>query len=153
MVPGNVFLYSDPGGWAARMGVGDILLEREAQAVQSIASTAWKFTSKGKTIGVFQGTHYTSDAADVMTDCDVIVGWSYKVERPEDMVNWPADESAKGPLMILSCRTRGTFDVGAFAKAHGGGGHTKAAGFTLRLKANDKNPYEMIKAVFDAYNV
>lgn len=45
--------------------------------------------------------------------------------------------------MVWSLRGLGGFDVAAFAKAHGGGGHTAAAGFALN-EAPQGTPYEWI---------
>jgi len=60
----------------------------------------------------------------------IVVGFQY---RQDDVL---------GHTLELSLRSRGGFDVGAFAKKWGGGGHTRAAGCSIPVGARD--PYTTI---------
>jgi hypothetical protein len=51
----------------------------------------------------------------------------------------------------LSTRSHTTFDCAAFAKAHGGGGHTRAAGFALDVYAGDRNPYAYVRELVEVW--
>lgn len=135
--------------WNSRMNIGKLLVEKFQRGVVKALDGAYRFTANGLKVVLFQGVTYTSDAADI-AGVDLVVGFTYFVEKQEDMTGWPAD-TAKGPKLVVSCRSRGSFDASAFAKAHGGGGHTQAAGFAVNLKSTDTNPYTFIEGLVKSY--
>lgn len=49
--------------------------------------------------------------------------------------------------MIVSTRSHTTFDCAEFARIHGGGGHTRAAGFRVPLYLGDLQPYTTIRGL------
>jgi nanoRNase/pAp phosphatase (c-di-AMP/oligoRNAs hydrolase) len=58
---------------------------------------------------------------------------------------------ADDPAITVSCRSRSDFNVGKLAKFYGGGGHSKAAGFKIELKENNKSPHDLIKEYLQNY--
>lgn len=81
------------------------------------------------------------------------MGFDYEVETP-------ANGGPPNRKVIYSNRSHTTFDCKAFAKAFGGGGHTKAAGFNVTLEspsvpytmgiktlAHNTNPYSLAEAL------
>jgi oligoribonuclease NrnB/cAMP/cGMP phosphodiesterase (DHH superfamily) len=72
----------------------------------------------------------------------VVAGFSYVVDKP-----------GSAPRLLYSLRALGPFDVAAFAKANGGGGHTAAAGFSVdprEIQETEQGeattPYEYVAA-------
>jgi hypothetical protein len=53
--------------------------------------------------------------------------------------------------IIFSSRSHTTYDCLALAKAHGGGGHTKAAGFNREMTMDDAQPYQFVQNLINAY--
>jgi len=120
--------------------IGPVLYNRSLKHVDKAIAGSYKFTSeKGRKVTVFEGTKPTSDAAEKMgADNDLTIGFALFVE----------DGKQK---MIFSTRSRGDFDCSAFAAAYGGGGHTKAAGFSRDLKPLDLQPFALIQRLFEIY--
>ena len=114
--------------------IGAVLLEKQAEAVDKIVGEAFRFVSSGGLrVAVFNSTSLTSDAAEkIGAEADLVMGFHYQVD-------------SAGARIVWSCRSRGDFDVAAFAKQYGGGGHTRAAGFTMHVElgrdAMALNPY------------
>lgn len=111
----------DEGPWlsGSQMATGRALRDRRRRIAKSAARRA-------HVIGRFAFTNerYVSDFAEAVrelgADVEVGVGFSY-VGQDDGSMN-----------LVFSLRTiAGDFDVGALAKRNGGGGHTKAAGFTI----------------------
>lgn len=150
MTKGNVFHHNDPAVWESRMGLGDVLLMREQEKVAKAIAESYTFQHDGWSVTLFEGTAEASDAADLLTS-DVVIGWRYLVESKSDVTSWPSNPNAKGPKLVCSCRSRGTFDVSELAKSLGGGGHKGAAGFNVNVKSTDTNPYLHIKALVSTY--
>jgi oligoribonuclease NrnB/cAMP/cGMP phosphodiesterase (DHH superfamily) len=101
------------------------------------------------TLFVFQeqasGFRLTSDVAESLRSLftaderfkGVVAGFSYVVDKP-----------GGAPRLLYSLRGLNGFDVAAFAKTQGGGGHTAAAGFSIpleKLKAVGLTPYEYVR--------
>jgi hypothetical protein len=63
----------------------------------------------------------------------VVAGFAYVVDKPGDK-----------PRLLYSLRGLGGFDVCAFAKANGGGGHKAAAGFSAD-PASVTDPYALVR--------
>jgi nanoRNase/pAp phosphatase (c-di-AMP/oligoRNAs hydrolase) len=104
-------------------------------------------------IFVFQeqaaGFKLTSDVAEWFrknlsaADCpDVVAGWFYIV-----------DKLGEDPHLVYSLRSvTDLVDVSKFAKANGGGGHTKAAGFSLRPGGEEgMDPYNYVQLAFEEF--
>jgi hypothetical protein len=119
--------------------IGPVLLEKHAERVTEAVRTAHRFTTlRGIRVVVFQGVSETSDAADLLgAEADLVMGFKY------------LDDG--GPRVVWSCRSRGDFDVAAFAKMYGGGGHAKAAGFWTPALPHDPNPFTEARAVVAAF--
>lgn len=74
----------------------------------------------------------------------VVAGFSYVVDKP-----------GAAPRLVYSLRGLNGFDVAAFAKANGGGGHTAAAGFSVDAKKmvewEKVTPYEFIQDLLEDF--
>jgi len=127
-------------GWKtlkAKLDIGPILFDKTLEFAKNRAETAYRYkTSKGTRL-VIVATGETSDIAEAIEDCDILVGFFFSSR----LVN----EEWKFKI-TLSMRSRGTYDVGNFALALGGGGHAEAAGATIDVdKLNiTNNPYNAI---------
>jgi hypothetical protein len=139
------------GGLASMLRIGDVLLERKAEDARRAIAESLRVTIGGKRIVILADVATTSDAAEALGDeADVVIGFRYLVDRaaprPEDVHGIGVGIQTK---MVLSCRSRGGFDVSAFCRSLGGGGHTAAAGCSLPIDAISDagvsvNPYESI---------
>lgn len=119
--------------------IGTLLQEKQEKTVQKIVEKSYRFTTeKGTRVVVFEGVRQTSDTAEALHDSvDLVIGFNYEVENGT-------------PKIIFSTRSHTYFDCAAMCKAHGGGGHTKAAGCNQILVLEDPggtpNPYTAAKA-------
>lgn len=115
---------------AARLEIGETLLQRdEARDERSIAE-AYRFEVGGIRVVAFEGLH-TSDIAERLEgEADLVLGWHYQME----------DGRVR---MVVSGRSRGAVSALALAKANGGGGHTQAAGFKIDAPP-DMGPYRVL---------
>jgi len=125
--------------WRKLMWCGKIKLHKLRFRAERAVRDGFKFTSaKGTRVVVFQGTKLASDAAETppAADFDLIVGF--------DLF------TSKGvPKLIISTRSRTTFDCAAFCKANGGGGHLRAAGFGIDNPT--LVPWEHVQRLLYAY--
>lgn len=139
--------------WNMRMSMGHFLVEKQDRKTAKVLEGAYKgTTTNGIKVLIHQGVSATSDVAEMSTgNVDLILGFSYFSEKDADLLDWPGSGNAVGPKIAVSCRTRNGFDVGKFAKAHGGGGHTKASGFSYNVKPGDPNPYSYLLSLVQAY--
>lgn len=129
--PKEEWLEEDVWCWEERLKIGPTLIAKHADKVEKAIKGAYRFTSNGgKRVLMFQGVSTTSDAAEKLGDeVDLIVGFRY-------------ENDAEGVKIVYSLRSHTGFDCSTFAKRHkGGGGHTGAAGFTVRLSPEDENPF------------
>lgn len=105
----------------------------------------------GVSLFVFQeqacGARLVSDVAEVIRKKDeehhgVLAGFTYLVDKPGDE-----------PKLFYSLRGLAGFDVAAFAKANGGGGHTLAAAFSLAKKdaIDIGDPYDTIRELLEQH--
>lgn len=121
-----------PFRWAERMAIGGTLLQKKAEQVEEKIREAYRCEIAGQRVVMFDGSVETSDAMEALkAGTDLVVGFRYLCDGGRQRLN-------------LSCRSRG-LDVSAFAKRHGGGGHTQAAGCTLDVLPGDANPYERVR--------
>lgn len=126
-----------------RMKLGAILRKNRDERVDRAITEAYQFRTQKGTLVCVVSTTETSDIADNV-DHDVVIGFRYSCvtgTEPQGTV----------PKMTLSMRSRRDYDVGALAKVLGGGGHTKAAGCSLKVQSDDWSPYRFIENLFRAY--
>lgn len=123
--------------------LGKLLVEKKNADVARACEKGWRFkTGRGTRIIILPGTGVTSDAAELLDDAvDLVVGFAYTYEQ-----------GAARPQIILSTRSHMDFDCGAFCKAHGGGGHTKAAGCSFEVSEIAHNPYTFIEVLLRGYD-
>ncbi len=124
--------------------VGHVLWHKEREKVDAILRESYRHTSeKGTRVVLFNSVSQTSDASDVLGgEADLVAGFRY------------LSEGGVRKLQV-SCRSTGpsSFDAGAFCKAQGGGGHTKAAGFSIEMAQEGMSfdPYTMFESVLAYY--
>ena len=130
--------------WEERMALGKLQFEKHEKSTQKAIDAAYRFTTKlGTRVLVFEGLKATSDAAEMLGETvDLVVGFGYKVEEVDGKPT---------PKMLVSTRSHTTFDCAAQAKFYGGGGHTKAAGFSRELRDVDPNPFTMLSQLINVY--
>lgn len=133
-------LASEPDEWRHKLGLGPMLYKRRLQSAEKAIKNGVAFhTSKGRTVLVFEGLKQTSDAAELLGDkFDFVVGFGFTPEHGF-------------PYLTYSTRSHKGFDCSAFAQAHGGGGHTAAAGFKVQLIQADPQPYTLMQHLMGAY--
>jgi oligoribonuclease NrnB/cAMP/cGMP phosphodiesterase (DHH superfamily) len=120
--------------------VGRLLAKNDAKRIVRVIQDAEHFISEqGTRVILFEGISATSDAAEMLgSEADLVLGFKYIVERG-------------ARKLAVSTRSHTTFDCAAFARAHGGGGHTRAAGFAITLMDPDSDPYTRIEKLLNAY--
>jgi hypothetical protein len=131
--------------WAERRIMGKTLFERTEKAVKRAIENSWRFTTPlGTRVVMFSGTRLSSDAAELLhEDADFVVGFDYMGVTDNQTAS-----------LVYSTRSHTGYDCGAFCKAHGGGGHTPAAGFTLKfnpLLEEGANPFITFRGLLEAY--
>jgi len=131
--------------------LGKHLFEKKLEHARTAIGEAHEFvTAKGTRVLVFQGVTPTSDAAEILEqrakmeteECffpDIVAGFHYRVDA--------------GKLQLaFSTRSHTGYDVGAFCKSKGGGGHSAAAGFTVEQSAEiGANPYAVFKLLLEEW--
>jgi hypothetical protein len=150
------------GGVGSQMMLitGPKLFAKKLEAARTAISESHRFvTNRGTRVCMFQGVTPTSDAAELLEkDWDereryggaghyqdgdgptnIVAGFHYRVDA--------------GRLQLqFSTRSHTGYDVGAFCKAHGGGGHSAAAGFTVDVDATlSANPYQVFRLLLEEY--
>ena len=127
--------------WPSLRWIGDVQARRHEEKVDRVVIGSHRFTTdKGTRVACFEGVHLSSDAAErIGKEADLIVGFGYKID-PD-----------RGAILILSCRSHTGFDCSAFAKAHGGGGHTRAASCAVPVLPDDPNPFAYIRLLLSDY--
>lgn len=134
--------------WATQFAwLGDVLLRKQQETTEKALEKSYRFTTEAETrVIVFEGVRATSDVAEEVGDqADLIVGFNYEVNNREGIFK-----------MILSTRSRGSYDCGALCVYYGGGGHTRAAGFNVVFDPYSNspissNPYAAVKALVARY--
>jgi hypothetical protein len=116
------------GFWTERLKLGDLLWTKHEKSIKKCIEKSWRFTSdKGTRVLIFEGVRNSSDVAEAIdTEADLIIGFDYEAETPKD-------GGATVRKIIYSTRSHTNFNCMEFAKAFGGGGHTKAAGFNVQF--------------------
>lgn len=136
----NEYLLDPKADLKTLLELGPILWEKKLKSAEKVAEQSYRFVSKvGTRVALFQGMRMSSDTSEALGDeVDLVIGYDIMFEN--------------GQLkMGFSTRSRADYDCRSFAQAHGGGGHTKAAGFRVPLKPWSLNPFSTAKIVVDAY--
>ena len=121
------------------LNLGSVLFVKRLEAAKKTLTQAWRTTVDGVRCVIFEGTTLTSDVAELVgNDADLIIGFGYVVEDGKFLLN-------------VSTRSHTTFDCVGFAKLHGGGGHTKVAGFTVQFGRRALNPYLLLQELVSEY--
>jgi hypothetical protein len=124
------------------LAIGEVLLEQsEARTAREAADAYRHVTARGTRVAIIP-TVETSDVAEAMSDVDVLVGFRYFVHRSRP------GNALELVRLVLSFRSRSSYDVGAIATSLGGGGHVRAAGATVPAEGN---PYEQIFKVLEVF--
>lgn len=93
---------------------------------------------------LLRGQNSTYQYEPSISQIDVVAGFSYVINKPGD-----------GPTLLYSLRGLNGFDVAAFAKANGGGGHTAAAGFSIDARPKGAilttDPYEEVRRRLETF--
>lgn len=126
--------------WQTKMSIGPILFQKKLDTAKQFGDNAHRFATEHETkVAVFQGVKMSSDVAEYLDkEVDLVIGFDVFLVDGE-------------PAMVFSTRSHTDFDCGKFAKAHGGGGHTRAAGFKVALKPADPHPFELARRVIERY--
>lgn len=112
--------------WPKLEWAGKIATMKHQEHTERVVEKGLRFVSKkGTRTLVLEGVSHSTGASEVATDIDLVFAFSFIVEEE--------------PKMIVSTRSRSNFDCAAFAKFNGGGGHLRAAGFSIRNP--QKSPY------------
>lgn len=119
--------------------IGETLLVRDEATARRCLSESSRVLVTGPAGGlkaiVFEGgSHESSNVADLVDGAaaDIVMAWHYRQE-------------GERLLLDVSCRSRGAFKVVDLAKHFGGGGHDRAAGFTVAVERNDPQPVTHIE--------
>lgn len=118
--------------------IGTVLEDRHKKSVDKAIRGGYRFTSRGGTrVLMFDSLSLTSDACEALgNEVDLVVGYATFAEG--------------GDLKtVYSTRAHGNFQCADLAKAHGGGGHTKAAGFSL--PGIDGHPITRFQGILESF--
>lgn len=140
--------------WDFRKSVGILLFDEHMRKIAQSVDGSFRTSIHGLRVAMLQGASNSSDSAELLgeaSEVDIVVGFSY-YDEGDGRDEW-SPEFGRNLKMICSCRSRTAFDVSKLAKFFGGGGHTKAAGFTVRVRGKDQNPYSKILDLIDHYVV
>lgn len=143
--PAEELIRTAPDGWDRKLEIGPALYRKHREAAQRALDVGVSFTTAGgiKVIAFQENQDETSDAAEFDAGAhDVVVGFSYAKEPGADH-----------PRLRFSLRSHKGFDVGAFAKALGGGGHAAAAGFEVGTFERSHTPYQEIREALCNYEI
>lgn len=139
------YLLCPPTLWESKLEVGVPIFGKNLKYAEETAKTSYRFTTtKGTRVAIFQGLSVTSDAAEALDtlgeEIDLVVGFGYRMDDGQIQ-------------LVYSTRAHSEFDAGAFCVAHGGGGHTKAAGFTVKgiQVEQDPNPFQHFREILEVY--
>jgi hypothetical protein len=128
--------------WPQYRWIGEIQVQKNEDRVSKATVEALRFkTAAGTRVVCFEGVRLTSDAAERLDkEVDLVIGFSYR------------NDGGETPRLILSTRSHTTFDCAAFARANGGGGHTKAAGCSFPVEIETEvNPYLRVRRLIEDF--
>jgi oligoribonuclease NrnB/cAMP/cGMP phosphodiesterase (DHH superfamily) len=111
--------------------LGKATIDGRTRQVKEAMTQLETFEAGGLRFAVFSDPKsLTSDLAELVRQeniADVLVGFFFIRDKADDPLK-----------LVFSCRSNDRFDVSALCKANGGGGHTRAAGFSVVV-----NPWKM----------
>lgn len=141
---GDAFSRDNKGWWEERQQLGETLWAKHLDKIRSHIDKAYRFTVDETRVIVFPGSSpVTSDTAELVgSEADLVVGFVF-----HGLENGQAS-------LGFSTRSHTTFDCGAFCKKLGGGGHTKAAGFSVKFDpmVGIQDPYSTIRALVERHS-
>lgn len=123
------------------MAVGRNIYEKRMKQAAKCVGNSVVFKSLGYQIAVFNDPEkLCSDVSELhrKNGVDVVAGFYYV-------------DDGNGYKIIYSLRSNELFNVADFSKSLGGGGHSKAAGFSIETNIDDINPFLKFKELFDEY--
>jgi single-stranded DNA-specific DHH superfamily exonuclease len=141
----KMYLSDISENWRAQFQwVGEVLIEKDDQSTEKTVKGARRFTtSRGTRVAIFEGSTKSSSVAEYIgSDADLAAGFSFFEEDTDQ---------GRVTKMVVSTRSRTTYNCSALAKLYGGGGHTKAAGFNITLHPNTGNPYAVIEYLIEEF--
>ena len=139
--PPDMLVGQPPSAWPAKLEIGQVLFAKTQEYAADMVEKCHRFTTPaGTRVVLFGGVKMTSDVAERLgSAADLVVGFKYKISGDE------VD-------LIYSTRSHTHYDCGALCTAHGGGGHTKAAGFRVRIDVlQDPNPFEHFRRILQGF--
>jgi hypothetical protein len=144
----DVLVGSCPSTWAHMLGsVGHKHYQAQLQLAKSSLEGAFIVESfNGIRAAIFQTTEPCSNAAEMLRTNPELV--SCPVSFIAGFSMYSEDAQLK---IVYSLRSLDGFDVGAFCKVNGGGGHTAAAGFSVPIGIDSLNPIQLLKVLLDDY--
>lgn len=128
--------------------IGSLLLKKQLSAAQrSLEESHLIITPKGTELWMFQGVSTTSDAAELAEKAvEKTLHDQVGPSQPDLVVGFHYRHDAGKLQLQFSMRSHTGFDCASFAKAHGGGGHKAAAGFTVEVSPEvSVNPYRLFE--------
>lgn len=137
---------SDPFGvdfarMQSMLAIGDVLVERRASEARRLIAQGERVSSNRGTRILIIPSRDTSDVADMIGDeVDLVVGFEFMFDGR--------------PKMIVSTRSRGTFDCRLFCEANRGGGHARAAGCEVKIDGivhDVPSPFSVVRAMVDVF--
>lgn len=140
----------EPYLFDAEVRQGQLLFELRQEAVQEAIKQCLVMEVDGAVLMVFQecaaGPRLTTDVAWSLQEG---VGIQPKPKRGVLLAGFSYVMSEGQPLLVYSLRSVDGFDVGKLAKVNGGGGHSKAGGFSVRIRREgaivNLDPYETMR--------
>jgi oligoribonuclease NrnB/cAMP/cGMP phosphodiesterase (DHH superfamily) len=110
----------------------------ESRVTRAIEKGIRRKSWKGTRVFMVRGKGLSSDVAEALGENDdLVVGFDYEGE-------------GNAPKLIMSMRSHTDFDVGAFAKWMGGGGHRKAAAAHVP-EDEGRSPYAQVMEKLNVY--
>jgi len=141
------------------IGIQKKLFEKKLESARKSIEEAHRFeTNKGTQVLMFQGVSTTSDAAELLEQekeprhpyFSSMITWEGIAKEPDLVVGFHYAMDGENLLLQFSMRSHTGYDVGAFAKAHGGGGHKSAAGFTVEQSPHlGASPYSVFQFLIE----
>lgn len=133
--------------WDSRIETGKWLFQKNLESVNKALESSYRFkTSRGTRVVMFEGVRKSSDAAEAMgNEADLIIGFDYLVEKDT--------ESKQIATLILSTRSHTGYNCAEMCKRNGGGGHTAAAGCSIKfdLETGSQDPFSSAQLLVERY--
>lgn len=134
--------------------VDEQLFKKQLERARVSLQEAHSFrTARGTRVRLFQGVSATSDAAEILERKGAPGSSHPEVIRPTEIVAGFHYKMNGDKLQLqFSTRSHTGYDVGSFCKAHGGGGHRAAAGFTIDQSPEvGVSPYAVLRLLLDEW--